>query len=897
MLIEEIHIRNFLSHRDTRIGFSTGINIIIGKNGAGKSSIVDAMRMALFGNNDIDRRMISYNETESSVTVRFRHNMHTYEITRVIDNRRGRENTKRAFIIKDGTKIGEGATEVTAAVERELEIGKLAFINSVYVKQGDIDGLITSRPADRKDILSEIIGLKDYDKALSHIDPIIKNLESETRDYEQKRDQFKEISQAIQILEDEIAKNSVQEKDIEEKLVELRNYRDKLFGKIKSIEDKKQIRLQKNEDISKITNDIYNLERDIKALEKQKIAYEAKMMELEKLKNDIKYSKRREIRDLLVKIDQINRIGKELDDLKKNRDNYFKSLQRMKDLEGNYSRYNQLKKNLEELEQGIVIIQKNWEEFRKYFSLYEDNRNRRTDAIRKLEKIKEALSDRIDLKIVTRDYVELARKEKRDTKEEMQRKISEEEGTIKSYSERMREIREKMEKLESAPICPLCGQNIEGHKHEEIFNGFNSEIEDKKREIEGIQNHIDALKRKIKKIQDELSVLESREINDYLNLVEKIGQHDASEQDYMLKMRQNEEGKNKYEKDQKIIQDVKKEIEALADDYREYSSLEANTKLFEEMKIDERIKEKEKDIENIKSLIDKYPDLMEMIEKGLNQHDIDKIEMDVEKLSRDVQDSGAIIDIERKMENISILKKQIQDIKKEIETLDEYINEEDKLRKEFQEVDNSLKITQKEKERLLSDISSKRTEREQKSKEKDEIGKYIEETEISRKILSFLSLLRKGISRDGIPKALRGIAVESISAQARNIISRFNLAIEDVKLSDDLDVEIMQDGSVKDLSQLSGGERTALAIGIRLAIAKYLGGDMSTIIMDEPTVYLDEERRNDLRDIIKYSIKELSDENIFPQIIIITHHEELETAADIVYEVKKESGVSSVVAL
>ena len=48
MIIESIVIKNFKSHRDTKIEFNTGISIIMGDNGAGKSSILEAVSFALF---------------------------------------------------------------------------------------------------------------------------------------------------------------------------------------------------------------------------------------------------------------------------------------------------------------------------------------------------------------------------------------------------------------------------------------------------------------------------------------------------------------------------------------------------------------------------------------------------------------------------------------------------------------------------------------------------------------------------------------------------------------------------------------------------------------------------------------------------------------------------------
>ena len=48
-MITSVKLDNFLSHRDTELTFDNGITVFIGGNGAGKSSIIDAMTFALFG--------------------------------------------------------------------------------------------------------------------------------------------------------------------------------------------------------------------------------------------------------------------------------------------------------------------------------------------------------------------------------------------------------------------------------------------------------------------------------------------------------------------------------------------------------------------------------------------------------------------------------------------------------------------------------------------------------------------------------------------------------------------------------------------------------------------------------------------------------------------------------
>src|SRR5512140_2044193 len=49
MQILSIHLKNIKSHRDTRLSFSSGINVLSGPNGVGKSTIFEAIGYALFG--------------------------------------------------------------------------------------------------------------------------------------------------------------------------------------------------------------------------------------------------------------------------------------------------------------------------------------------------------------------------------------------------------------------------------------------------------------------------------------------------------------------------------------------------------------------------------------------------------------------------------------------------------------------------------------------------------------------------------------------------------------------------------------------------------------------------------------------------------------------------------
>jgi exonuclease SbcC len=93
-----------------------------------------------------------------------------------------------------------------------------------------------------------------------------------------------------------------------------------------------------------------------------------------------------------------------------------------------------------------------------------------------------------------------------------------------------------------------------------------------------------------------------------------------------------------------------------------------------------------------------------------------------------------------------------------------------------------------------------------------------------------------------------------------------------------------------DMDSLSGGERVAVALALRLAIASLVGSNkLDFIILDEPTVHLDEERRKSLVKIISEVFKDGC--GPLSQIIIITHDSEIfeDAEIDTVYRFKMSS--------
>ena len=78
---------------------------------------------------------------------------------------------------------------------------------------------------------------------------------------------------------------------------------------------------------------------------------------------------------------------------------------------------------------------------------------------------------------------------------------------------------------------------------------------------------------------------------------------------------------------------------------------------------------------------------------------------------------------------------------------------------------------------------------------------------------------------------------------------------------------------------MSGGEKVAIALALRFAMAYVMGGyKLDFVILDEPTVHLDEDRKASLVEIISRLGRM---DSPLRQMIVITHDEEIFENAEI----------------
>ena len=186
--------------------------------------------------------------------------------------------------------------------------------------------------------------------------------------------------------------------------------------------------------------------------------------------------------------------------------------------------------------------------------------------------------------------------------------------------------------------------------------------------------------------------------------------------------------------------------------------------------------------------------------------------------------------------------------------------------------------------KLLDELKAKRKEIEDAEKELETV----------EKVIADMTAFREKVSRLKAEEELRGL--EEVQKLAGETFSEMTegkyqgIRLKRVKKygKERIELKVLYAGNEVGLEFLSGGERIALGLAFRLALSLYKVGNLELLILDEPTPFLDEERRKKLVEIISSQLRKI------PQVIIVSHDEELKDAADYVIRVENAGGKSRV---
>ena len=200
--------------------------------------------------------------------------------------------------------------------------------------------------------------------------------------------------------------------------------------------------------------------------------------------------------------------------------------------------------------------------------------------------------------------------------------------------------------------------------------------------------------------------------------------------------------------------------------------------------------------------------------------------------------------------------------------------------KEFEELKNTIIEKQTSLSQIDQQIGGILEKIDKAEKQIDGIEKSILELKKVKKYISKLDKVQANIfSRDGsVATSLRSWALNSISVKASEYLSFLNTKIQRIVLSEkarDVSITCYSKTEVLELESLSGGEKVSVALALRLGMASLLGSsNLNLMILDEPTTYLDVERKKSLVRVLS-QLSDISNSEAPMQFLIITHDAEI----------------------
>ncbi len=189
-MIRSIELRNWKTHKDTKLEFGRGTNILIGQMGAGKSSIMDAISFSLFGmfpairHRRVNVSKIIRNKPlqEQSAYVKLAMDIggDEYRITREL----GIDGKSTATIEKNGTYLQSQPQRVTEEVERILKVDYDLFSKAVYSEQNGLDYFLNLRTSERKKQIDGLLGLDKFATAQDNATTLVNRIRDMVADSE-----------------------------------------------------------------------------------------------------------------------------------------------------------------------------------------------------------------------------------------------------------------------------------------------------------------------------------------------------------------------------------------------------------------------------------------------------------------------------------------------------------------------------------------------------------------------------------------------------------------------------------------------------------------------------------------------------------------------------------------
>jgi len=850
-----IHLRisGFLSYRDpVDLDFdSFELACISGQNGAGKSSLLDAITWVLFGEargKSTDVINLNQEVKAAEVALTFSYEGNVFRVQRTLP--RGKT-TVLEFQVLDGKKDGQWKplTEKTtrdtqARIEQTLRLDYDTFINASFFLQGKADEFTQKKSSERKAVLSTILGLEIWDTYKERTANKRKAIE----------DDVQEIDGRVAEIEMELAEEDARKS----KLAELENSL-KQLSSTRSVQE----------------STLENIKKNTALLNEQRKLAETLLSTVERTRASLASLETRLAQketERAVYADLVSR-GKEIESMYKS---WLKTRQELEQLDKGAMEFREYDEQRIPFRENIKSEKARLEEEQRGLLIEQEEISNQDSSVKELDaEIKKANAALKEVEARLAERAELE-KTKNDSRERQ--------ATLKAENEALKEnmnnLKERIESLKAADgaTCPLCGQDLTEKHRKTTLKQLESEGKEKGDKFRANKNESDNLEKELADFTSRIAKLANVESDrlKYSDTISKLTERIETLQSVAKEW--NKTGKKRLAE---IIRELEKETFA-ADARKQLAKLDKELdKLgYDTFAHDAKRKEElelRKADEEYQSL-DKARAVMKQIEGEISNQ---KSEIENRK-SEIVEQEKSYNKALQALADSEALSPDLNKVERELFALRE---DENRTRDQVGAA--------RQKVNVLATLRSRKTDY---SNQREELNQQI----VHHKTLE------RAFGKDGVPALLIEQALPQIEEKANDLLERLSdghMSIRFVTqseykdkkrddLKETLDIQISDSAGLRAYEMYSGGEAFRVNFAIRLALSEILaqrkGARLQTLVIDEGFGSQDVQGRQRLIEAINLVKKD------FAKILIITHLDELKDAFPNRIEVEKTERGSTV---
>ncbi|RCK73819.1 MAG: Exonuclease SbcC [Anaerolineae bacterium] len=853
-----LSIRGFLSyHQLTEIDFSTiDVACISGANGAGKSSIFDAITWALFGMaRKTDETIIhSHPEVEAAeVALIFEYENALYRVQRTrpknaatrLEFQIAQPETVPEFLDSASVQqirwrsLSERTLRDTQAIIRKiLRLDYDTFINASFFLQGKADQFTTQTPTKRKEILSSILGLEIWEEYRQRAIEQRKNVER----------QIELIDQTLQEIESELSEEEARR----ERLKKIEN----------QLSEVQQQRQEQAERVALYRQQLATLaeqKRSLEALQKQVETTEKAAQEVSE-RYQTRQAELASYQELLDRAAQIEARYQQYQSVKAQLEAFERTLLSFADLE---KRLQALQAELNAQRALLQQEQSHLEEKGQRAAIASQNLLAFQQEIASLQAQQETLE------------AELARSlQAEGESQQLSTQINDLKGQNKHLYDEMKKLRNRIDTLQAETVsatCPLCGQPLSPPERQKLIESL--EVEGRQRKEQYLANQT-----QIQQWEEALTALQKQ--SQLRPQLEKSLRHIEGEREkWATKLKSEEEVLQDWQQNGlPRLQTIQAELQSdsfLPEVRQKVQEIEAQIQgLGYDRQAHAQARQAE---EELRSAVEEYQTLLQAravlppLSRELEE---------LEKQQQSLQEQRASLlqawrSAQSLVEQAEKAAPDLASAEQELRRLEELESECNRQLGAARQLVEVLKDLKKRAQKL-------RTERTEKA------------TLVAR-----YKILERAFGKDGVPALLIEQALPQIEERANQILYRlsdgkmslrFNTQAryKDTRrqdLRETLEIQISDSNGTRDYELFSGGEAFRINFAIRLAISELLahraGARLQTLVIDEGFGSQDAQGRQQLIE----AINRVRDQ--FAKILIISHLDELKDAFPNRLEVEK----------